>query len=237
MAIPLKTATPPRKKDEERAKLNAGRHIVRCLDVREYQTRNAGLGFFLDFEVVEGPTQKGFKDSFCVCPENARTNGKLTLEQVKNLEYGKIQVAVAAVAGYVKEACGIVDDEYYERAIGEEARKKDKNWKSPLAGSLFEIEAVEYTNKQNKKTVYYEVFPHLDEKAHVDTAATKTQTKTEAPAAKAPPPAPKKAAPFPPSPWVVHPTDAAYVWNEKTDEVIEASELKQRLEDEDNIPF
>jgi hypothetical protein len=227
MAIPLSTATPPRKKDEERAKLNAGRHIVRCLDVREYQTRNAGLGFFADFEVVEGPTQKGFKDSFCVCPENARTNGKLTLEQVKNLEYGKIQVAVAAIAGYVKEACGIVDDQFYERAIGEEERKKDKTWKSGLAGSLFEVEAVPYTGKKGA-TVYYEVFPHLDAKAHADTAAV--QTKTEAaPATKAPPPAPKKAAPFPPSPWVVHPSDEMYVWNEQTDEVIEASELKQRL--------
>lgn len=226
MPIPLNSATPPKNKDEKRAKLNPGRHIVRCTDVREYQTRNAGLGFFADFEVVSGPTQAGFRDSFVVCPDNARTNGKLTLEQVKNLEYGKIQVAVAAIAGYVKEACGIVNDEYYARVIAEEERKKNKNAKSPLAGSLFEVEAVAWKGKDGD-TVFYEVYPHLDEKAHAATAATKAP---ETPAAsKAPPPAPKKAAAFPPAPWKVHPSDDTYVWNEETDEVIEASELKAKL--------
>jgi hypothetical protein len=213
MAIDLSRARAPKNKDEEKVKLNKGRHIVRCVDLRQKETRSSGLAFFCDFEVVSGPTQTGFRDSLAVFPETARGNAKLTKEEVEELELGKIQVCVAAVAGFVKEAAHQVNNEFYARAT---AHPRKEGVISPLAGSLFEIEAIEHNGKKGT-SIYYEAYPHFGADAHAAAAVNQPAPAAAAPAvpsvSKLPaiPSIPKAAPVFPPKGWIFHPENDDYV--------------------------
>lgn len=234
MGISLKDAKIGKKKDEKREKLKLGRHLVRVVDMRQKETRECGFGFFLDFAVVAGPTQVNFEDTFKVFPEMARAKGgKLTKAEVKALDEGKIQIAVAAVGGYIKEAAGVVNQEYFDKATAVEERETDPEARSPFVGALFEVECKGGSNDKGPY-VYYEVLPYIaDESVFGDVtkgAAPKTTAAPAATKAKAAPAIAKKAAPaFPPAGWAVHPDDADYVFNAETEECIEATELRTRL--------
>lgn len=229
MGISLQNARIGKKKDEKREKLKHGRHLVRVVDMRQKDTRECGFGFFLDFAVVKGPTQENFEDTFKVFPEMARaTGGKLTRAEVKALDEGKIQIAVAAVAGYVKEAAGVVNQEYFDRATAVRERETNVEAKSPFVGALFEVDAKGGSNAKGPYT-YYEVFPYNASDSVFGDVTSKTQVTASAPKSKPALPPKKEEAVFPPQPWKFHPDDASYVFREDTEECIEVAELKQRL--------
>lgn len=192
-----------------RQRLQPGEHICRVRDVREHNGYK-GNGFFIDFEVVEGPSGVGFQSAYIVYPDNARGSAKVPVERARKLELGKIQVAVAACYGWDAKGAVQVTDPVYLASIARPV--------SPLRGRLIRVNSVSHTNQAGKQTVFYEVYPHLD-----------GYEAAPAPAAAAPssaPSAPAAPATFPPAGWAVHPQNPAYYW--KGTECISESELRAR---------
>lgn len=220
--------------DKETGEKNvSGLYLVKVLNIRENETDNYGLGFFLDFEVakaIKGGSKRGACDAFVKFPDNVTGHKKMPKAKARARELGKIQVAIAAVLGRTASEADIVDDDRYASALA------DGDTPSPLAGRYFIIEAVPYVGK-NGKTVYYECLPATDEDLEAaglaqpkegERPAVKAEEAEEAAAKKAPA-LPGKKGPKLPEGWAVHPDDADYVFNEETEEVIELEKLKARL--------
>lgn len=223
-----------KKKGEPKFKLNKGRHVCEIFDMRYEDTRGYGLAFFLDFDVRRGPTPVGSRSTFEKYPDSVRPNGSdFTLEELKDREIGKIQVAIAAAAGFPADARHNVTNEYAARATAYPRNKANPGQKSPFAGHLIIVDAVESKNGK----IYYEILPYSEEAAADITEVIQPDA---APAAEssAPPPAarvgvpqlpPKAAAVFPPAPWKIHPENDEYVYREDTGAFMTVAELKQTL--------
>jgi hypothetical protein len=221
MGFSMKSAMPP-KKTYSKEKLVPGRHLCRVLNVRE-KDGHYGHQFFLDFEVVEGPSGKGFQGYYKVNPDEAKGNTD---------SGGKMQKAVAAVYGYPAEQADKVDDAVYDKSIAQ-------NPVSPLRGRLVVIEAIAYERKRPKpgeptSSVYYEVYPHLDGTESAEIPAEVTQIRKT-------PALPTKAAPKPTfedamktAGYVLHEADADFCHpvdanGDPSGDVIETAELRKRL--------
>jgi hypothetical protein len=230
MAISMSRAKHKQPRNDENT--SPGRGIARTLNIRAEETRSSGSAFFLDFEVVRHApgelrdesktpeelrggngkaieTPAGFKSCFKVFPDEAKSNGQYTKAEVKELEEGKIQAAVAAVAGWSVEEAGNVNDEYFALATAKP--------RSSLAGRLFEYVAHE-SKKYPGKTGYYEIFPckEGDQEATAKVAAKPVK-------AAPPPPAPKAAPTFPPAGWKPYPgAEGCYLSPDESEALWEA---------------
>jgi hypothetical protein len=219
MAFGMSNATSSEKYNRE--KLSPGEHICRVRDVRE-NNGFKGEGFFVDFEVVSGPSGAGFQSAYIVYPKKARGNDKMTEEQAFARELGKIQRAVAACSGLTAKQQGEINDARYQAAIARPV--------SPLKGRLIVVNAVRHVNVKKEETVYYELSPHFgDVSASVPAAAP---ANTNAPAKPGPALPVKAAKPafvdaMLAAGYVLHEENADYCHNGV--EVIELSELRTRL--------
>jgi hypothetical protein len=214
MAFGMSNATSSEKYNRE--KLSPGEHICRVRDVRE-NNGFKGEGFFVDFEVVSGPSGAGFQSAYIVYPKKARGNDKMTEEQAYARELGKIQRAVAACSGLTAKQQGEINDPRYQAAIARPV--------SPLKGRLIVVNAVRHVNVKKEETVYYELFPHFGDVSAAVPAAAPANTNAPALPVKAakPPFAEAMAA----AGYVVHEEDSNFCHNGV--EVIELSELRTRL--------
>lgn len=210
MPVPsMNKATVSRDKNAPKVKLNLGEHVCRVIDVRYKETRNKGTAFYLDFEVVSGPTTPGFREALQYYPDNVQVNSSsLTRDELVEREIGKIQIAIAAAGGWEKEARFNVTDEYAARATALEARKTNPNATSPLAGQLIVIECKPTTTGK----CFYEPRPFKGE---------------QAPLVAAPAVAPKPT--FPPEGWLVHPDNDDYLWNPSTGATAVVAEVRAQL--------
>jgi len=227
------------KKSYPKEKLVPGEHLCRVLNVREVDG-HYGHAFFLDFEVVEGPSGKGFQHYHKVNPDDAKASGKMTATMARALEMGKIQQAVAAVYGFTAAQADKVDDEVYEASIA-----KDGGF-SPLRGRLIVVNCVPHINKAEKEAAlkegrqpvanssYYEILPYVDGPQPVVAGAAANTNATPAAAPKKAPPAPPaakrtfedaaKAAGF-----VERSDFPGWFYNETTEEQLDTDDLKARL--------
>lgn len=193
-------------------KLLAGKHLVVCDDIHECGERVKG--FCLEFTVVKGPSGAGFRSDGAYFPNEARAAGRMTAEMAKERELGKIQVAIAAVAGLPRARANEIDDDRYTAAIERPV--------SPLRGRQFVVDAVPHVNQKGETTVYYDYLPFDGTETFSDTPA--------APVASVPKTlnVPKPLAPKPPAPpakplttdqliakhgFKVHPDNEEYVFN------------------------
>lgn len=210
-------------------KLEAGKYICEVENIRTKETRGNGDAFFLDFTVEKCITEDGSapmtKGSYAVFPDDARGSAKLTKAEAKQLEEGKIIIAVAAVLGKSRDEAEFVTQEVFDKALATQKRPV-----SPLKGRKFVLEAVSYVAKTSgKQTVYYELYPMsvLDEVSEDDAEPAVK----EEPKAKQPPKAAKKAV-FPPAPWQEAGKDEdgdVYYWNTESDETLYEADLRARL--------
>ncbi len=199
-----------------REKIDLGAHVCRLLNVRIHNGFK-GKGFFIDFEVVSGNTPAGTQSSFMVYPDKARGYGKMTDEQARAKDLGKMMVAVAACYGHKKEDSATVTQAVFDASVSQP---------SPLAGRLIVVNCVGHTNQQGKQTSYYEILPFTGEQA-----VAALESKPTAAAPKTAPAFKKAAAPaFPPAGWELHPEKGEngeiYYFNDS--EVVEEAELRAR---------
>lgn len=230
MAISMSRAKQKQPRNDENT--TPGEGVARILNIRAEETRSAGSAFFIDFEVVShnpaelrdesktpeelrggngmaAPTPAGFKSCYKVFPDEAKSNGQYTKAEVRELEEGKIQVAVAACAGWEQEESGKVNDEFFALAV--------QKPRSSLAGRLFRYRANE-SKKYPGKAGYYELFPCKDSEQEA-TATVPSKPAKAAP----PPPAPKTAPAFPPAGWKPYPgTEGCYLSPDETEALWEA---------------
>lgn len=169
-----------------RQKLDPGRHVVRVLDLRE-KVGFKGEGFFMDFEVVSGPTPAGFKAAQKIYPKKARGTDRLTDDEAQARELGKVQRSVAAALGLGADRQGEVTTPRYLRCIA-----RGPNGVSFLAGRLVVVDARPHVNAKKENTVFYEVFPyHGEGQISVEDLIAKAQAhEPQAPSAPAAPAAP-----------------------------------------------
>ena len=212
---------------EDGTKNVSGKYICKVLDIRQNDTEQYGLGFFMDLEiskVIQGNSKRGTTDSYVKFPDNVVGHKKMPKAKARARELGKIQIAVAAALGRTASEADFVDDERYAASLS-----PGEGQKSPLAGSYVLIEAVPYVG-QKGPTTYYEVFPAAEEDiADLDKAAEQPPKAAPAIEKKAAPSLVKKAAPFPPAPWAIHPEDSEVVWNEETGDMMSTEELRAQL--------
>lgn len=195
-----------------REKLQPGTHVCRVLDVRENKGFK-GKGFFIDFEVVSGPTTPAFRAAYIVFPDNAQGTARMPVERARKLELGKIKVAMAACFGWEAKGAELITNKVYNDSIARPV--------SPLKGRLITVHAIPHTNKQGKTTVFYEVTPHTEGQAPAEAPAPSTTPSV--PTTPELPPAPT----FPPAGWVVHPQNPAFFY--KGQEVLSEVDLRARV--------
>lgn len=203
-------------------------------------------------EEYKVPTPIGLTTCRKVYPDSAKASGRMSAELAYAREQGKIQVIVAACLGLDERQAEQVDDDVYNanvsvpRAENGQPIFEGRPLVSPLVGKLVIVDRVYYPDGKTKG--YYEVrpysaaaYPHFV-KAAEDFLAGKTPAQAPSAAATAPT-GPKPAPKLPGKPaktlsfeeaaaaagWEAHPDDEAYAYNEKTEEVIEVAELRQRL--------
>lgn len=211
-----------------------GTYLCKCLNMRAKNTRGKGAGFFLEYEIIScvapqqdlkgnavEPSAPGHKHTYMIFPEDARVpaGGKLTKEDVIALEFGKVQAAVAAVAGWSKAEAGNVNDEYFEKAT--------QGSISPLSGRHFILDVVPHQNKKGADSYFCAIYPapEADQKQ-----AAPAPQRSAAPAPAKPPAKPAPAAPaFPPAGWQAYPDEADCFFNAATGESAWGDELRARL--------
>jgi hypothetical protein len=216
---------PKKGKQYDKTKLEVGRHSCKVVALKEH-VGNYGHGFFLEFEVVDGPSPVGKRGTLMIYPENAtgqRADGSQAIPRAQAVrrERGRVRETVAAVMGYTAEQASFITNEIYQAVVTTPERPVP----SPMIGRLVDIDA--FLTKSGK--VAYNALPNATVTASIEIPATPAAVSMPAPTPAAAPPA-VPAAPvapsFPPYGWKQHPTNPAYYYCGQ--EVLTEEQLRAR---------